>query len=156
MYKWIYLVGGIIAIILTVLFTVQVISYGRTDAWLYRAKDAGNPAQVAEFLREYKVSLHERNLINGKYYSVWKYPATDMSTYSKIIDGLIDRASALSIQHPTEESYQMGLINLEKDLGDIDARAFSVWFAHGGWLLVISMILLGCLVLVGLMVFFED
>ena len=149
MYKWIYLIGSIIAVVLSFIFIVTNISYGRTDSWLVRAKDAGNPAQVAEFLGNYTDSLISRDLINGRYYSIWKYPATDMVTYLRIIDGLILRAEMLSQQQPDKESYQMGLINLEKDLGDIDARAFSVWVASGGFWLIALVICFGGFLLLG-------
>ena len=143
MYKWFYF-GGMVMMVVLAIFLIQAsISYGRTDAWLTRAKDAGNPAQVAEFLSNYKASLEDRGLVAGKYYSVWKYPATDMPTYVRVIDGLSLRAKELAKQNYTDESYQMGLINLEKDLGDIDARAFSVWFAHGGYLIVFFVVITG-------------
>ena len=142
-YKWFYFGGVLITLILSVTVVGNSISYGRTDAWLTRAKDAGNPAQVAEFLGEYEESLQDRDLIDGKYYSVFKYPATDMNTYVRVIDGLVARAIALSQQDASDESYQMGLINLEKDLGDIDARAFSVWHASGGFVIVILLFVFG-------------
>ena len=137
MYKWFYFGGTVTLLALLVVLINCSITYGRVDSWLERAKDAGKPAQVAEFLTAYKESLAEKDLVEGKYYTLWKYPATEMSIYIRVIDGLIERAQSLSSQSPTDESYQMGLINLEKDLGDIDARAFSVWFSYGGWVIVL-------------------
>ena len=106
------------------------------DSWLERAKDAGNPAQVVEFLTNYENALYSADKVNDKYSSVFKFPGSYMPTYIRAVDGLIERAKALAIQNPTETSYQMGLINLEKDLGDIEATAFSVWVADGGWIIV--------------------
>lgn len=149
MYKWFYFGVIVVSLVFSGILVANIISYGRTDAWLTRAKDAGNPTQVSEFLGEYKTSLVEQDLVDGKYYTLWKYPATDMNTYIRIIDGLTERANALSRQSALDESYQMGLINLEKDLGDIDARAFSVWFASGGFVVVIPVVILGAWSLLG-------
>lgn len=105
------------------------------NSWLLRAKDAGNPQQVAEFLGEYKDSLGSHNLIENKYSSVFHYPGTYMPRYVRAIDGLVQRAKDLSTQSPSDTSYQMGLVNLEKDLGDIDAVAYDIWIADIGWLI---------------------
>ena len=148
-YKWFYLGGVVILLALLAVLVSYIIAYDRIDSWLERAKDAGKPAQVAEFLTAYKESLAEKDLIEGKYYSLWRYPATKMSIYIRVIDGLIERAESLSSQSPNDESYQMGLINLEKDLGDIDARAFSVWFSYGGWVVVLLVSILFFWVVMG-------
>lgn len=124
-----------IALILTGLLIVAQISNDRVDSWLIRAKDAGNPGQAAEYLGEYNDALYARNKIDGKYYTVFKYPATKMEIYVDVISGLKQRAADLSEQQATDESYQIGLINLEEDLDDIDARSWSVWFAGGGYII---------------------
>lgn len=120
------------------------ISCNRVDYWLHRAKDAGSPAQVAECLIKYEQALSNKNYIKNKYLTIFKYPASSMEIYKVAIDGLIIRAEALAEQNPTDTSYQMGLVNLEKDLGDIEASAFTVWQASGGflwwWILGISFI----------------
>ena len=126
-----------VALVLSVLSVVASIDNSRVDSWLDRARDAGNPEQVAEFLGEYKAALYAKNRVDGQYYTIWKYPASDMETYVSIIDGLTQRAEALAEQTAVMDSYQMGLINLEKDLDDIDARSFSAWFANGGYVLEI-------------------
>jgi len=126
-----------VGLVLSVLLVVASIDNSRVDSWLHRAKDAGNPEQVAEFLGEYKDALYAKDRVDGQYYTIWKYPASDMETYVNIIDGLKQRAVALAEQTAVDESYQMGLINLEEDLDDIDARSFSVWFANGGYVLAI-------------------
>lgn len=131
------LVMVVIAILLTITWISNTVSSARIDSWLSRAKSAGSPAQVAEFLTNYKQALSEANRIEGKYSSFWKYPGNYMPVYIRAIDGLIDRANALAIQNSTDESYQMGLINLEKDLGDIEAVAFGVWNASGGWIIIL-------------------
>ena len=140
---------------LIVVPTVNAISSARIDSWLLRAKDAGNPAQVAEFLGNYKEALYKNNRVEGKYCTLFRYPGSYMPTYIRAIDGLIARAEALALQDPTDESYQMGLINLEKDLGDIEGTAFGVWVAHGGWiwfvLLGTSIIWLSAIGLIGWM-----
>ena len=119
------------------------ISSARIDSWLVRAKDAGNPAQVAEFLGRYQADLQASGRIEGRYSSVFHYPGTYMPTYIRAIDGLVQRAEALTLQSSEATSYQMGLVNLEKDLGDIEAAAWGVWFASAGiWLAVTSLILL--------------
>ena len=141
MYKWFYL-GGVIVFLISLFIVVSNnVSYGRTDSWLERAKDAGNPQQVAEFLTEYKTSLLDRDLVVGHYYIFWKYPATKMEIYLRVIDGLIDRANDLALQNPTDTSFQMGLTNLEKDLGDIEATAFSVWKAEGGIFIILILVI---------------
>ena len=113
---------------------VNAIAARSIESWLYRAKDAGNPAQVAEFLTNYKQALYDSDRIERRYTSLFKYPGTYMPTYIRAIDGLIARAKDLSVQDATQTSYQMGLVNLEKDLGDIEPAAWSVWFASGGWI----------------------
>lgn len=156
MYKWFYLGGVLITIIMAVVVISNFISSGRIDSWLGRAKDAGNPAQASEFLLEYKTALYEADRVLGKYYTIWKYPASDMETYIRVVDGLAERAEALAIQNPSDESYQMGLINLEKDLGDIDARALSVWEASGGFIFIIILCLFGAFTLVGCIPIIEE
>jgi hypothetical protein len=126
-------VGLVACVILT---AVNGIGSAKIDSWLNRAKGAGNPAQVAEFLGNYEGSLYQANRVEGKYASVFKYPGTYMPTYLRTIDGLIERAKALAVQDATQTSYQMGLVNLEKDLGDIESAAWAVWFANGGWIAV--------------------
>lgn len=142
------IVTVIAAIVLTFVTVVNSISSSRIDSWLHRAKDAGNPAQVAEFLQNYKTSLDDAGRIGNRYYTLFKYPGTYMPVYIRAVDGLIERAQALSIQSPTDTSYQMGLVNLEKDLGDIEAVAYSVWFANGGFWVVIPMTLCWILCLI--------
>lgn len=126
-----------VAVVMTILLVIAQISNDRVDSWLTRAKDAGNPEQAAEFLGEYNDALYARNKVDGKYYTVFKYPATKMETYIDVIGGLEQRAADLAEQRATDESYQMGLINLEEDLDDINARSWSVWFAGGGYVLMI-------------------
>ena len=135
--KVITLIWLAFTIILTVLWIINAIEYGRVDSWLNRAKDAGNPNQVSEFLTNYKQALSDKHLIEGKYYSVFKYPGKYMPVYIRAVNGLIERGEALVIQTPTDTSYQMGLINLEKDLGDLESVAFSVWLANGGIIIVV-------------------
>ena len=123
------------------------------DKWLTRAKDAGNPSQVAEFLETYKLELFKANRVEGSNTSVWRYAATKMEVYVRALDGLIERAKALAQQVPTETSYQMGLINLEKDLGDIEAASAAVWYVDIGYfLVVVSSISILLLILALLMV----
>ncbi len=139
MNKWLLL--GVVLLVFLVCLAVVIpnaISFARIDSWLERAKDAGNPAQVAEFLANYKADLDEAGLIKGKYYTFFKYPGTYMPTYIRAIDGLIERARALNNQSAIDTSYQMGLVNLEKDLGDLDVVAYLVWQAGGGVFWVIS------------------
>ena len=118
----------------TIVLIVNGIQSARIDSWLERAKDAGNPQQVAEFLKNYKAELYAANRVEGKYTSWQQKPGGYMPIYIRAIDGLIARAEALAIQNPTDTSYQMGLINLEKDLGDISPAAWSVWVAHWNWI----------------------
>ena len=128
------LVFLILLIVSTWVVVANNISSSRANSWMDRAKDAGNPAQVAEFLNEYKQTLNQMDRVEGKYYTIFKYPGTYMPTYIRAVDGLIERATALSKQASTDESYQMGLINLEKDLGDLEPVAFLVWGASGGFI----------------------
>lgn len=133
------LVGTILLLILIPF----AISSARIDSWLVRAKDAGNPAQVSEFLGEYRTALQEAGRVEGKFYTVFHYPGSYMPTYIRAVDGLVQRANALALQSPQETSYQMGLVNLEKDLGDIEAAAYDVWFAYTGvWLEAAGLVLL--------------
>lgn len=130
------------AIILMIIWILNGISSARIDSWLERAKDAGNPAQVAEFLTNYKKALDDAGRIDKKYSSVFRYPGTYMPVYIRAVDGLIQRAEDLSVQNPTDTSYQMGLVNLEKDLGDIETAAYGVWFAYTGvWVCWICVVL---------------
>lgn len=151
MKRWLWGISIFIAVfwLISTIVTLSVkIESSNTDYWLYRAQAAGNPQQVSEYLTNYKDGLYSHNLVNDKYYSVFKYPATYMPTYINVIDGLIQRANDLSKQSPNETSFQMGLTNLETDLSDITAEAFEVWCssflgcvlswcAMLGWLLAI-------------------
>ena len=131
-----YVLAAISLIVLSIIPIQNAVRCGSIDSWLERAKDAGNPGQVSEFLVNYKVALNTAGLVEGKYSSVFRYPATYMPVYVRTIDGLIGRANALTVQNPTDTSYQMGLVNLEKDLGDMNSAAFSVYYAYWGWLYV--------------------
>lgn len=126
------------------------IGFTATNSYLERAKDAGNPQQVAEFLTEYKEALRKNNMIEGKYQSVFKYPGGYMPTYIRAVDGLIERANSLAKQSSVDTSYQMGLVNLEKDLGDIETAADRVWIASGGWIIIVlSILFAGSFIIVG-------
>jgi len=131
--KILAIVLGLVIIVTGIIGISNQIDSARTDAWLVRAKDAGNPAQVAEFLVNYKSALYNIGRVEGKYVSLFKYPGDSMTIYIRTVDGLIQRAKDLSIQNPTETSYQMGLVNLEKDLGDIETASYAVWIASGGF-----------------------
>lgn len=149
--------GFFVCLVVFLVFTcgvqaVNCVSSDRTNSWLDRAKDAGNPSQVAEFLAEYKKALYTDGKVEGKYTSVFHYPGTYMPTYLRAVDGLIQRAKDLEKQNPTDTSYQMGLVNLEKDLGDIKGTAYSVWVADIGWLIwaiavcgILGMLVFGCM-----------
>lgn len=139
--KVVFFVFLVLLIACIVVTTVNGIAASRIESWLNRAKDAGNPAQVAEFLTNYKQDLYDSNKVEGKYASLFKYPGTYMPTYIRAIDGLIVRAEELAVQDATQTSYQMGLVNLEKDLGDIEPAAWSVWFASGGWIAVWGLVI---------------
>lgn len=131
---------GITAIvwILSLVLSIQGLVYSsRVDSWLARAQAAGNPAQAAEFLGEYKSSLHEAKM-DDKYACIFRYPGCYVPTYLRVVDGLIERASVLSSQSPNDTSYQMGLVNLEKDLKGLESVAWGVWFTEGGWIKVWS------------------
>ena len=135
MKKSIILLVFSILLVLSIVISIKAAIFSASiDSWMKRAQDAGNPAQVAEFLNEYKEALTQANLIEGRFYTIFDYPGTYMPIYIRAVNGLIERAKALTIQNPTEESYQMGLINLEKDLGDLAPTAWLVWGASGGWL----------------------
>ncbi len=123
-----------LVILSTAVLIINGINCSRVDYWLHRAKDAGSPAQVAQCLSSYGQALETKDYIHGKYLTIFKYPGSSMEIYKVAIDGLITRAKALAIQDPTDTSYQMGLVNLEKDLGDIEPSAFTVWGASGGFL----------------------
>lgn len=138
---WFFVVLMVISMSIVV---VNVIESSKINSWLQRAKDAGNPAQTAEFLVNYKQALHDANRVENKYATLFKYLGTYMPIYIRAIDGLIVRAEALSIQDATQTSYQMGLVNLEKDLGDIEPTAWSVWFANGGWIGVWVWVISAC------------
>ena len=143
--KWIiFTVLLVTTLILTGVWIANAVSANMIDSWLSRAKDAGNPAQVSEFLSNYTQALYENDRVEGKYTSLFKYPGGKMTVYIRAIDGLKDRANALATQSPDETSYQMGLVNLEKDLGDIETAAYSVWFAGGGFWIMLLCIILGC------------
>jgi len=144
MYKLFYIGGIVVSLLLISIVFVNYVTYNRIDSWLERAKDAGNPQQAAEFITKYKSALIEFDLVDGKYYSFFKYPATKMDIYVKVLDALVDRANNLALQISTDTSFQMGLTNLEKDLGDIEARAFSVWLARGG-IFILILGIIGCL-----------
>lgn len=137
---------SIILDVVIIILIMNAISSQRIDSWLDRAKYAGTPQQVAEFLTNYRQALDDAGRIDEKYYSVFRYPGTYMPIYVRAVDGLIIRAEALAKQSPDDTSYQMGLVNLEKDLGDIESAAYRVWNAYTGiWLwiiLVVSIILL--------------
>lgn len=146
----------IVAVAITIIFQVwstkACIRNSSIDSWLVRAKDAGNPGQVSEFLKNYKETLYESDMVKGKYSSVFKYPGTYMPVYIRTVDGLVERANALSKQNPTDTSYQMGLVNLEKDLGDIELIAGSIWIASGGWMVIIATIIGWILIIVALII----
>lgn len=131
-----------ITLFITFLGVSACINNDRIDSWLERARDSGNPQQTVEFLTNYKEALTQNDMIAGKYKSIFKYPATKMDVYIRTIDGLADRAKELSKMVSTDTSYQMGLLNLEKDLGDVDTAASSVWRASGGWILVLFIIIM--------------
>jgi len=137
---WFIMLSLAIVALIVILITAAI-NAGRVDAWLVRAKDAGTPTQVSEFLTAYKNALTDEQYVEGKYTSIFHYPATKMSVYLRTVDGLIQRAGELSRQSAVDTSYQMGLLNLEKDLGDIETAAFSVWLASGGVWIVIVLIL---------------
>ena len=136
-----FIVGLSVLIVFQIWSSQACIKNSKIDSWLIRAKDAGNPQQVEEFLRNYGESLEKADYVEGKYASVFKYPGTYMPTYMRAIDGLAERAHDLSRQAPTDLSYQMGLVNLEKDLGDIEQIAGDVWEANGGWIVIVVTIL---------------
>ena len=132
-WRAIFYSGLVGAILGTVFLVFNTIESNHADKWLERAKDAGKPAQVAEYLTEYRVKLYELDRVDGKYYELFRYPSSQMEIFIDVIDGLIGRAEALAAQTAEDTSYQMGLVNLEEDLDDIEPRAFSAWFAMGGF-----------------------
>ena len=125
----------IVALAATTIVVVNYIDSARTNYWLHRAQVAGNPSQTAEYLMEYKGALYENNLVTNRYSTIFRYPASSIGQYIRVIDGLAERALALSTQDHNAESYQMGLINLETDVNDLFPIAFLVWGASGGFVL---------------------
>ena len=110
----------------------EKVQAGNIDGWVTRAKDAGNPQQTAEFLREYTQAVLRHPNSDG-YTCIWRYPNCNVPRYLRAVEGLIVRAEDLSRQAATDLSYQQGLLNLEKDLGDLEAVGFGLWWGGGGW-----------------------
>ncbi len=127
--KTLFFICLVVALLASVSMIINNIKYRSIDSWLGRAKDAGNPQQVAEFLANYKEALYRAGLVEGCYYNIFRYPGTYMPTYIRAVDGLINRATDLTQQSSADTSYQMGLVNLEKDLGDLEAVSAEAWLA---------------------------
>lgn len=127
---------AVIGVLLNI--AVGSIDAGRVDSWLDRAQSAGSPEQVVEYLSSYKTELVDKRY-DDMYMSTFRYPASSVKIYIDVLDGLIDRAYILSTQDPRTDVYQMGLINLETDLNDLEPGASIAYMRD--WTTVVIVIL---------------
>jgi hypothetical protein len=140
----------LVAIVTTTICATAAINNAAVDRWLGKAQAAGNPAQTAEFLGYYKDGLMEKYSPN-QYYDVFRYPSTQFKVYYRVIDGLIARANDLSSMKSTDTAFQMGLLNIEKDINDIGQHSFDGWIAAGGFINNVLMIAAWlCLIILGM------
>ena len=123
---------------------------------LERAQVAANAADMQNYVTQLEQNMEERGMTTGYAALVWKSPENDMGLIYRVVQQVNERLSGIKDLPPDDTTYQVALDDLRGTLRELNLFAGSWYWVCNAWWIIISFVLLGAVIGIGVKAMYES